>query len=699
MAGSQQAVISQATHRKRHRNSLSPSGGSSGAVREEISPEDAAEQLLENKENEYQRYVAARAVRAIKESDDEKPSTGTLRQLTRQAGGQERWRRGWPALLQAASPPYDPELPDDLQCPLPPHSRWLMSSRSNVLFNVFTRSTNPVEDFYLIPQDDMWRSHRYGVYGLRYQQYPNPGAMAVPRDGAGLYYRPNRKIIENSESARPLRRPGVVTLKHVKRVASRAVGQFFPRVHNDPTFFDRWPRIDEALGCAIEYFHHYFELRRLEETMAQLECHLYNSSQLDGRRRRMEECVSELGQIYSTYLLGYGLPFHHLHQGAGYKSAVASDRQIFEAFNAFVAQCVWIAYRRPNVTVIARELGRLFRTAGFDPSRRAVPLPLDHITSTRSLVTPRQSTGGVGRTASKRDQVEGESGLTMSERRLGAGERRGALGGSMSESSRRGGQSEAASRKGTGASSGRRRASSGTSGSSQPHESQTPRPGSLQVTDGASAGSRAKNALGGVSESSRKLRISSSRGLDGDAAASVSPSPDSPQAAGGDSPVLEPQPTSALSTAVSEQLPSPSGGGGGSVAAPAADSAPSPAPPVHVSMKKVYGLYTGPPPPQCAVYGLLRHTSPLLRQSLSRRSPEVAAVEDTSLKVDRSKVGILGTPLQNYDDVLAAIDYQREEKQKKLKFLGPSSTRTGVSRVSGVVPYLLLPSKFFSPDA
>ncbi|KAF0293334.1 Protein phosphatase 1 regulatory subunit 36 [Amphibalanus amphitrite] len=471
------------------KDSLPATGIPSGTLREDFSPDDAVELLLENREKEYQRYVAARAVRAIKESDDEKPASGTLRQLTRQAGagGRERWRRSWPALLRAVAPPHDPELPAELQSPLPPHSRWLMDARSNVLFSVFTRPTNPVEDFYLIPLDDMWRCHRYGVYGLRYRQYPNPGTKAVPRDGAGLYYRPNRKILEKTEGARPARRPGVVTLEHVKRVATRAVGQFFPRVHRHPNFFDEWPHIDEVLGCAIEYFHHYFELRRLEETMAQLECQLYNSSQLDGRRRRMEVCVSELGQIYSTYLLGCGLDFHHLQQGAGYKSAAASDRQIFEALNAFVAQCVWIVYRRPNVTVIARELGRLFRTAGFDPSRRA----------------------------------------------------------------------------------------------------------------------------------------------------------------------------------------------------------------------KVYGLYTGPPPPQCAVYGLLRNTSPLLRQSLSHRLPAEAAgeEEDESLKVDRTKVGILGTPLQNYDDVLAAIDYEREEKQKRLQFLGPSSTRAGVSRVAGVLPYLLLPSKFFSPDA
>ena len=687
------------THRNLVRDSLLPSDiPSGGAVGEDMSPEQAIQQLFENKETEYQRYVAARAVRAIRESDDEKPCSGTLRQLSRQAGGQQRWRRSWPELLRAVGPPSDPELPDQLQSPLPPHSRWLMNPHDNAIFNVFTCSTNPVEDFYLIPLDDKWRSHRYGVYGLRYQQYPNPGTRAVPRDGAGLYYRPNRKILERSESARPDRRPGVVTLEHVKRVASRAIGQFFPCVHKDQTFFDSWPHIDDVLGCAIEYFHHYFELRRLEETMAQLECHLYDSSQFDGRRRRMEECVSELGQIYSNYLLGAGLKFHHLQHGAGYKSAAASDRQIFEALNAFVAQCIWISYRRPNVTVIARELGRLFRTAGFDPSRHAEPLPLDHMVSTRTLVPSRKSLRSAGRKADKEGDANSKSPLTMSQQRLGASGRRGALGGSMSGATRHQ-QSEAVSRKSTSASSRRRHTSSSTPESCQPHVSPDVQSASPQVADNKSATCHAKKTLSHISESTPKLQTSIR--MDEEAGCSVSNLTDSRMVLGDDTEILEHQVPPTPSTALCEQPPSHSGGGGGGISEePAADLAPSQAHSIHVSMRKVYGLYTGPPPPQCAIYGLLRNTSPLLRQSLSRRPPEVAtSPEQASLRVDRSKVGILGTPLQNYDDVLAAIDYEREEKQSKLKFLGPSSTRAGVSRVSGVVPYLLLPSKFFSPDA
>ena len=426
--------------------------------------------------------------------------------------------------------------------------------------------------------------------------------------------------------------------------------------------------------------------------MVQLECQLYNSSQLDGRRRRMEACVSEFGRIYSTYLLGFGLKFHHLQQGAGYKSAAASDRQIFEALNAFVAQCVWIVYRRPNVTVIARELGRLFRTAGFDPSRRATPPPVDHETSTKTLLPSQKSAGSVAKTVSKQDHGEGASYHVVSEHRLGDGERRGALGGSMSGSSRK--RHSKTTRKGTGASSGPRHASGTSGGPSQHHSSPAPRTDSRQTSHHVSTASHSARTSSGHSGGTRHTETPD-RAPAGSADHPGSPTSDGQPGDAAASPELPPPLTP--SSGVSEQPPT-SGGGGGSAAAPSEGrSAP---PPTHVSMKKVYGLYTGPPPPQCAVYGLLRNTSPLLRQSLSHRLPEQAAgEEDESLRVDRTNVGILGTPLQNYDDVLAAIDYEREEKQKRLQFLGPSSTRAGVSRVAAVLPYLLLPSKFFSPDA
>ncbi|CAB4024529.1 phosphatase 1 regulatory subunit 36-like [Paramuricea clavata] len=84
-----------------------------------------------------------------------------------------------------------------------------------------------------------------------------------------------------------------------------------------------------------------------------------------------EEAKRSLAQCYGVLVLGLGLEdAHHMHCGRKRNSATQRDRDLYENLYNFVANVTWITFRRPNLDVIEKELGRLLRSDTFNPAIR-----------------------------------------------------------------------------------------------------------------------------------------------------------------------------------------------------------------------------------------------------------------------------------------------------------------------------------------
>ena len=275
-----------------------------------------------------------------------------------------RWR-AQPRRYLSTGGERDPELPEDMQPEVPEHSRWLWNFKEG---DLFWRSApdNPVETFYQTSLGEEAIKRQIGLFGRRYKRYPNAATVAVPETGRHLFARAISKVVDREAHVLE----GKVSIDDVKAVAEVAVGQFFPTAFGRRRFSEM-PRVNHFLLSLIEYFHHYFNERKMTELAKQHNCLVFDEAGVAERRVRMKDCLLDASRSYANFILGRGMPFHHTNEGAfGTISASSADRQFWEAFYAFTIQVMWITFGRPDPTVILRETGRIFRTLYLDPARR-----------------------------------------------------------------------------------------------------------------------------------------------------------------------------------------------------------------------------------------------------------------------------------------------------------------------------------------
>lgn len=261
----------------------------------------------------------------------------------------------------------EPWLPAEMHAEKPAYSRWKWNARRGTL-HWGSEPQNPVEDFYTASSRDKDIKKHHGLFGRRYKKYPNVTTYAHVENNKGIFSRAKSHVEDRDERASNDTSP--VTIADIKEVAEAAVGQFFPTAYGRRRFSNILD-MDRFLLSLIEYFHHYFQDRRVEELAKQNNCLVYDTTGRKARLQRMDECLSEAARCYAKFILGRDVPFHHTNGGAfGTISAASADKQYWEALYAYIIQVVWITFARPRMDVIVREIGRIFRTLYFDPARR-----------------------------------------------------------------------------------------------------------------------------------------------------------------------------------------------------------------------------------------------------------------------------------------------------------------------------------------
>ncbi|XP_046848165.1 protein phosphatase 1 regulatory subunit 36-like [Xenia sp. Carnegie-2017] len=188
-------------------------------------------------------------------------------------------------------------------------------------------------------------------------------------------------------------RPGVlehdfVTLHDVKMAAKN----IFKTNKNNLLFSDLYfgsVQLDNFLYAILHYFDAFFERKTLEEKAKPMAVTL-NKVELKSKKfvllvdkeaqmkkaialtlKKEEQAKQSLAQFYGVLLLGLGLEdAHHMNCGRKRNSAGHKDRNLYENLYSFAELVSWIAFRRPDITIIKCELGRLLRSQTFNPATR-----------------------------------------------------------------------------------------------------------------------------------------------------------------------------------------------------------------------------------------------------------------------------------------------------------------------------------------
>lgn len=163
-----------------------------------------------------------------------------------------------------------------------------------------------------------------------------------------------------------------VTLDDVKSVALDSI----PDMDILPSAFQGCyssEQFDEFLLAVLNYFNAFLDKMELENKPKPMACEpsLEERKNLAMAQTKQEAAQKLLSQSYCTLVLGLGLQDkHHLACGKSRSSNTNQDREMYETLYTFAAQVTHIAFKRQHLTIIQKELGRMFRSDTFNPAGR-----------------------------------------------------------------------------------------------------------------------------------------------------------------------------------------------------------------------------------------------------------------------------------------------------------------------------------------
>jgi len=131
--------------------------------------------------------------------------------------------------------------------------------------------------------------------------------------------------------------------------------------------------IDGLLCSLLSYFDLYFGKTMLENKPKDFSAgqSLSDQKAYDHIVKRIEVSQKKLSEEYCCLVLGLNEESqHHLCRGKQRKSQTIKDRFFYENLYSFCCQVIWITFRRTDIDLIQKELGRLFRSDTFSPHGR-----------------------------------------------------------------------------------------------------------------------------------------------------------------------------------------------------------------------------------------------------------------------------------------------------------------------------------------
>ncbi|XP_063726201.1 protein phosphatase 1 regulatory subunit 36-like isoform X2 [Symsagittifera roscoffensis] len=161
-----------------------------------------------------------------------------------------------------------------------------------------------------------------------------------------------------------------VTLDNVKEVA---LIQSELSVTEEFSYLIQSQAFHNFLLSLLTYFNEYFKIVEIDNQPRGMVAEM-SAVELKAREeanRNMQTSEKALGFNYSILILGLELPeLHHMECGKSRVSSLHKDRALFEKMYTFSTYIVWICFKRPDIDLIKREIGRILKSDHFNPHAR-----------------------------------------------------------------------------------------------------------------------------------------------------------------------------------------------------------------------------------------------------------------------------------------------------------------------------------------
>jgi len=253
---------------------------------------------------------------------------------------------------------YD-QFPDVLPDTSTMHKKWVWKEDLNSLEQVSTGNQSTLDKQFLAFAKGK-KTNKANAKKMSLSNQRKKMEQKADRNLA-LSPKPSLKVHTNEKRA--------VTLKDIKSVAfdllsesGELPGSFQESLRNN--------QFDGFIAVTLYYFDMFLQKIALDnkpKTMATEPSSSEKKAALTAMRK-MELAQNILAERYSSLILGLeSKDTHHMGCGSNRKSFTKKDRIFYETLYSYCCFIIWITFRRCDLEIIQKEMGRLFRSNSFNP--------------------------------------------------------------------------------------------------------------------------------------------------------------------------------------------------------------------------------------------------------------------------------------------------------------------------------------------